>query len=291
MKNTVYSGTNFLKCITYLIKYDNISKKSNKFILNNSYTPDNLNIIYKDDRDTFNNIMNKMPVWYNENSNLIFVPIWGVATAEFAIIAKYMKYKLVTDYPDNIKKFTFVSDPLYRFCTLYSYRNLNKIELNRTGHPTALPIVGKNSIFDMINKDDDDFLYHSQKKIIEFHKIDYLLDVDTLYSIDYDDIKDRFHSLEKENWIFLDTIYQLVEYVKHFRNGDCHVHHYPTDMWKNKNMFIEENVLDILQKNKTLLKILEESFKDDYEVGCPYYTYMRKFGIRKWFNRIVKYGT
>ena len=50
--------------------------------------------------------MNKMPVWYNENSNLIFVPIWGVATAEFAIIAKYMKYKLVTDYPDNIKKFT-----------------------------------------------------------------------------------------------------------------------------------------------------------------------------------------
>ena len=291
MKHTVYSGTKFLKCITYLIKYDNISKKSNKFISNNSYTPDNLNIIYKDDRDTFNNIMNKMPVWYNENSNLIFVPIWGVATAEFAIIAKHMEYKLVTDYPDDTKKFTFVSDPLYRFCTLYSYRNLNKIKLNRTGHPTALPIVGKNSIFDMINKDDDNFLYYSQKKIIEFHKIDYLLNVDTLYSIDYDDIRDRFHSLEKENWIFLDTIYQLVEYVKHFRSGDCHVHYYPMEMWKSKNMFIEENVLDVLQKNKTLLKILEESFKDDYEIGCPYYKYMRKFGMRKWFSRLVKYGT
>ena len=60
---------------------------------------------------------------------------------------------------------------------------------------------------------------------------------------------------------------------------------------KSKNMFIEENVLDVLQKNKTLLKILEESFKDDYEIGCPYYKYMRIFGMRKWFSRLVKYGT
>jgi len=45
------------------------------------------------------------------------------------------------------------------------------------------------------------------------------------------------------------------------------------------------------KKPQTLLKILEESFKDDYEIGCPYYKYMRKFGMRKWFSRLVKYGT
>ena len=215
------------------------------------------------DKHSFNNIMNELPIWFDETNNIGFVPIPGIFDIEFFLLQKQVKkYKLIKNLNNECFTWNVVANPLYKFCREFKLstppidKKINVI----AGPPAQVIMVGSDLCLRRLKKNINLYPYITQKYILEKTKVNLAINIKSLYEFnpeDYDINEKRnplfasIHAL----WVIIQNINTLHNSQWNFSQGCKYI---------TRTIHVEETVLDIVQSDDKLQKLFLNTYKEDY---------------------------